>query len=526
MSSINITGEPYKVHGRIVFSDYTYIRTAGFRWNDKDGNNVAVVGDSGPYDTVFCAHDVPFGFVIKAVAGKRDSKPYTIAPKYAWEKDGIFPGSIVSDPEDGFYKMWATCRAGGILYDCFLQSRDFEEWERPKLGLVNYEGNRDNNLIVADGGLGNIFYDSSGKGGKWKWIKESTLTRDELVKYLSRWDNEWDPKANRFDVIYDTHVGNPNLLICARGGVSEDGFMWKTLEEPLVVEHTDTIVTAYYDSAIGKYIGYFRDWSTLECDPDCDNSRKGLGWMAGRRSIGRAQTDVFTHFPLSSLISEPGPELLSPSQTIYTNGHTFFPGTSQHVFMPTVWDQASDATSIYTVSSTDGINLHWLPGNPILETNSFETYDGGCIFTKGDLLELPNGDWLMPYHSSNVPHKYPRKGYCEGACGFISWPKGRMIALNVKEYGQFTTMSLAPDKSHLRVNADILRGGSLSIEVTDARGVTLPGFSFNDCDSMTGDRQWTMMTWKGGDTISFEKGSAIMLRFRISYANLFGIEFC
>lgn len=527
MSSKELCGEPYALAGRrLVFSDYTFIRTAGFGWYDGKGKNIAVVGESGPFDTRFGARDVPYGIKIKAYPGHRSEAPFSIEAEYPWEADGINPGTVIHDPEDGLYKMWGTCSGGGNTHPCFLQSQDFKSWERPVLGLVDFGGSKENNLILSNGPLGNIFYDPSGKGGKWKWIAESTMTREELDGYLRKRDGEWDPKANRFDVLYDTHVGNPNLIVCVRGGVSEDGFVWRTLEEPLVVEHSDTIVTAYYDTLLQKYVGYFRDWSTLRCASSYNGPRKGLGWMAGRRSIGRAESDTFEHFPLSELIAEPGPEILSPSETIYTNGHTILPKTgNQHVFLPAIWDQANDATSVFVATSPDGRCLHWIEGSPVFETGSFGTYDGGCLFPGGDLLELPGGDWVMFYGASNVPHKYPRKGYCASCKGLMRWPGGRMIALESKEYGQFTTMSLIPGGRHIAVNADIARGGKLIAEVCDETGRAFPGYAFADCDEAVGDLFGAFISWKGNNTLPAGEGEPVMLRFRMSYARLFYIEF-
>lgn len=509
-------GEPFELAAkRLVFTTYEFIRPARFGWYDDQGNDVSVKGTAGLWDAHFKLFDVPVGIRIVAQPAERLSQPYTVRPVKPWEQDGIELENLVFDEDDGYYKSWGTCRSKGMSYSCFFRSKDFEIWERPELGVVDFEGSRKNNLIETDGPLGNIFKDPSSAEENWKWIAEGRTTPREFDEYRAKRPRDWDPKADRGD-----------FIVAVRGGVSADGFRWKTIPEPLVIEHSDTIVTAYFDKRLGKYVGYFRRWTMPPYPSRTPGEARKLNWTAGRRSIGRAETEDFRRFPLSELIMEPGPDILGPSDTLYTNGHTLVPGApDQHLFFPTVYHQLRDNTSVAVASSVDGKILHWLPGNPILTTASFGEWDGGAIFARGHLMELPDGRWVLPYLGSNVPHKYPRKGAIKLGLGFATWRKGRLIALEAAERGQFTTFAFMPPGRRMRINTLTARGGNVLVEVTDFARKVLPGRSFNDCTPVIGDHYRTPVSWKGSEDLGVLENTPICFRFKLDQAKLFFVDF-
>jgi hypothetical protein len=537
MATTQRVGEPYRLDGkRIVFLDYRYILPASLGWYDDAGNVVSVSGNQGPWGAHFRLSERPYGVRLTARPAQRAAQPLTISPERPWESGGIHIGQLLYDDDDGYYKVWGECMVEDRTLLCYLQSRDLQQWERPDLGLVEFGGNKHNNLIDAGetGSAllhGTIFKDLSSREERWKWISEGMVNRQQFEAYLQHRPGEWDPKANRVDVPAPGNAPNSSstAYVAVRGAVSPDGFRWAAIEQPLVVEHSDTLVTAYYDTTLKKYVGYFRDWM---CDGHANSAPadRGLSWISGRRSIGRAETKDFRNFPLSETIMEPGPELLSPSDTLYTNGHGFIPGMpDQHVFFPTIWHQDSDTTSVAILSSGDGKLLHWLPGNPVLTTAPFGQWDGGCIFARGNLMELPNGDWALPYNGYNFPHKYPRKGPLQVGLGLATWPKGRLSAVEAYESGAFTTFAFMPPGDKLRVNALTMRGGSVRVEVAmlgaDTQRKTVAGRSLADCAPIIGDQFHAPVTWNGEDDLGVPERMPVCLRFQLDHASLFSIAF-
>jgi hypothetical protein len=160
-----------------------------------------------------------------------------------------------------------------------------------------------------------------------------------------------------------------------------------------------------------------------------------------------------------------------------------------------------------------------VPGGDLLETAEYGQWNGGCIWAEPNLIELPNGDWALPYSAHNVPHKYPR-GQRKGALGYAVWPKGRMVALEAPTHGQFTLMPLITPGKTLKINANTKRTGGVLVEV-----VGDPERSFGKCTRSFGDLHWTAVSWGTHADIGKKVGEPITLRLRLDKAELYGIEF-
>jgi hypothetical protein len=249
----------------------------------------------------------------------------------------------------------------------------------------------------------------------------------------------------------------------------------------------------------------------------------GDAYGIGRRAIGRAESADFRKFPLSKVVLEPGPERL-PDDVYYTNCKTTIPGTDQPVLFPAIWHTSNDSTSIEVATSDDGLNWHFLFGNPVLDTASYGEWDGGCLFAQPNLLELANGDFALPYTGYNFPHKYPR-GQWRFSTGYAIWPKGRIIALEAAQRGEFATAIILAPGTKLRLNAETKRGGSILVEVADAQGVPISGRSFDNAIATVGDQPSALVKWKANETTGIEKGKPLMLRFRLDQAKLFALMF-
>jgi hypothetical protein len=106
------------------------------------------------------------------------------------------------------------------------------------------------------------------------------------------------------------------------------------------------------------------------------------------------------------------------------------------------------------------------------------------------------------------------------------WPKGRLIALQSDDRGEFSTVTFMPPGRKLLINALTQRAGSLLIEVAGrSGGEPLPGRSFADCDPIIGDQFRKPVTWKGEADLGFEAGAAILLRFRLEKASIYCLDF-
>lgn len=515
-----VTGDPYDLRGKkIVFTNWYYVRPGSYAWKDRAGKVVTANTDAklGPWDAKFERRDVPRGIRIVAQPAQR-SGPLT-ALAHLGESKNISVRTLLDD--ESTYRLWASYGNvnGQNDHPCVFESKDGLHWKTPRLGLVAYAGNTENNLLASCPET--IFKDVGAiEAERYKGVSIERISQEEFTKFKQRRPNGWERRAERKD------AGN---FYAIRGYVSRDGLTWKQLPDPLVVEHSDTRNIAYYDPDRRKYVLYTRTYDVGPRSGRAPADVSGMSWLgdtpgAGRRSIGRSESASFREFPVSKLILVPGPEML-PSELLYTNCRTAIPGAPDHHLMfPAIWDTNGDTTKMVMASSHDGAIWNYVPGGPVLQTSNFGNWDGGAIFASPDLVEFPNGTFVLPYRGYSVPHKYPR-GQWKYQIGFALWPKGRIVALEAEEKGEFATVAIMPPGRKLRINAVTQRAGHILVEVADLQGKPLPGRTFDDVEPIQGDQYRALVNWKGSEDLGYKEGQPIVLRFRMDQANLFGLEF-
>lgn len=519
-------GEPYELLGRrLVFLNWHYVRPGSFEWRDASGAALSLKSSVPPHAAHFVRLDQPYGIRLMAQPAARHMAPLVEASEPWEEGAGVHFTTVLQD--GGMYRAWGipftySGDPPGQKHSYYLESDDGLVWKRPKLSLAEWNGSRANNLLnlsEIDGGT--VFIDPSAPASeRYKLIAEGHFSRDAVAEYRRRRPGEWDSKVR-----FREDGGAKGM----KGGVSADGLHWTLFPQPMAMEMTDTHLTGYWDPRLLRYVAYTRTWSTetrsARVQGETRAMRDDYWWKAvGRRSIGRSETADFRRFPIHETILEPGPGLL-PTDTLYTNARTCYPGAPEHHLMfPAVWHTADDSTSISLASSHDGRLWHFLPGAPVFETGPFGAFDGGCVFAHPNLVELRDGRLAMPYTGYSVPHKHPRKLW-KFAPGYMVWPKGRLVALEAEERGGFATVGLMPPGRRLRINALTRRGGSLLVEAAGLDGAPLPGRSFAEAGRVSGDHHWTPVVWNGREDLGHPEGAAVILRFRMERAQLFGLEF-
>jgi hypothetical protein len=478
-----IGGEPYELAGnRIVFANWYYIQPGDLDWRNEKGESVYVVGNESLWGAHFVGISAPRG--IRLVA----HKPNVIGPFEMPHRCILQDGPI--------YRGWTNNE--------YFESSDGIKWEK-KANLV---------LTGIPDGIYHVFLDPSAPAAeRFKAVFTDQITPEQFEAFREKRPDGWEPRAL-------LHINDTKTVACLRGAVSPDGIQWTALPDPLVVEYSDTLNTAYYDTVTHKYVLYTRYWSigphTQQRPVDIRRCWTGVG----RRAIGRSESYDFRSFPPSKLLIEPTPDML-PSEQIYTNCKTTVPGApDQHLMFPAIWNASvDDTTRIAMLSSHDGEVWHWVPGGQLLETQPFGEWNGGCIWALPNLIELPDGSWALPYLAHNIPHKYPR-GIQKGEMGYAVWPKGRLVAVEALDRGEFTLIPIMPPGRKLKINAVTKRAGGIRVEVAG-----IDGRSFADCTPIVGDHFWTTVTWGDQADLGFKAGDPITLRFELNMGAIYGLEF-
>ncbi len=480
-----VQGAPYELAGnRVVFTNWYYIQPGDVAWVDSQGKYLDYTTANTPLlEARHVGVSAPHGIRISA------EKPHVVGPLSRPGRMTLRDGNV--------YKAW-TARD-------YFESPDAIHWEKRAALTLD--------APISDG-IHHVFIDRDAPSDeRYKAVWVGTINRARFDALRAKRPDCWEPRA-----IFA--LGERDEITCLRGSVSPDGIHWTTLPDPLVVEYCDTLNTAYYDRALREYVIYTRYWSVGPCAgtgrPDIRNNWTGVG----RRAIGRTASSDFRQFKPSEMILEPTPDML-PSEQLYTNCHTTIPGApDQHLMFPAIWNASVDDTTRLAMAASHDCKLwHWVPGGDLLHTGPFGRWDGGCVWLTPDLVELPNGDWALPYIGHNVPHKYPR-GQRSGGEGYAVWPKGRLVALEADDHGEFTMMTVIPPGKKLRVNALTQRTGWIKIEA-----LGLAGHGMADCKAIVGDQHWAEVTWKNAGDLGIEKDQPVTLRLEMKQAKLYGLQF-
>ena len=507
--------------GPHLFTDWRHILAAevsgGFTWVMREtGEPVRVIDEhgeytTGPIDAVMVPYDVPEGIRISVCKAERsDPVPHHEPPGQVRHSQGCYRTWYRPIPLGAPY---SSLLEGGVFH---AESDDGYSWKNRRECTFDTADCPD---VEARGPFPGIFEDPSAPDSeRFKMVFQGRSTRPEFARhrqevlheFIQNYPEGIDPTALSFD----GPDGTPLIQIARYGAVSPDGLHWRVLRQPLMIIYSDAENVVYYDTNRQSYLWFLK-----------------TQWYDGRRSIGRAETRDFRHWPLADTIIHPGADL-HPSDDWYTNSKTLYPGTTDHHFLfPALYHHADDSSDIHAFSSVDTVSWTRIPGGPILPADDPRSWDAGFVTASVDLVPLPGGKVGLPYGGARYPHKYPRNRHTWDAMkrAYALWPKERITAVIADEAGRFTTLPLLFDGRRLRLNYRTTQGGEIRVEAAESRrsgghSKVLPGRSFADCVPLAGDETDRTVAWKNGEDLGHRDGQPVTLRFRMRSASLFAFE--
>ena len=508
--------------GTDLFTDWRYILAAdvwgGFLWVSRDTGEeipVRVRDEKGefstePVDAVMDPYDIPEGIRISVCKAQRSEPvPHYEPPGQIMYSEGSYRTWYCPDP------AWMTSTepfAGGVVH---AVSDDGFTWQNGQECTFDWSDCPD---VEARGGVPGIFMDPTcEKAERFKMVFQGSSVRPEsaehrrkvLGEFMEKHEAGIDPTGLSFK---DGEV--PVIRLARYGAVSPDGFQWKVLRLPLMIIHSDGQNVVYYDTNRESYIWFLK-----------------TQWYDGRRSIGRSETTDFRNWPLAETVIHPGPDL-HPSDDLYTNSKTLYPGTRDHHYLfPGLYHHADDSSEICAYAGVDTMSWTRIPGGSILEPAEPWSWDAGFKTAGVDLVPLRGDKVALPYHGSRFPHKYPRNRNTleQMKKAYALWPGERISSLIADESGRFATLPLKFDGRRLRLNFRTRQGGEIRVEAAESRPYggaarPLPCRSFADCLPLVGDEMDGIVAWKSGDDLGHRDGQAVTLRFRMRAASLFAFE--
>lgn len=486
---------PAPVRRRILFTDWRDIQCGTVQWHTPAGDVLPLRHPPEPQvGLVATPRAVPYGIRLQAQPATKSG------PVDDWKGWG----RIIFDADQGCYRTWyleingSSKLGSGSTADltqpdsvviCCSESADGFDWRETGRARLHVPGQGSFDGVT-------FFLDPIAPPAERVKLVYCAQPPDDMAEALFA---EYVQRPARYQ--------DPRIMThsraCLFAATSPDGVEWTPHPEPLMMHHSDTDTSVYWDAALAKYVLYTRMF------------------RHDRRWIGRAESDDFWHWgPIEPII---WPRLDDPPDyDYYLNGRTAYPGLPDcHLMFPMLYHRFTERSEIRLYSSADGLAWNELPGGPVIEPGPPGSWDAEFLGSGKDLVPFGAGRVAVPYSGTPYPHKYPRWPSVFDAWqqGWAWWPEGRLCGLVADRVGEFWTLPMVPGGRELRLNLRTHRAGCLQVEVVKTDGRTL-----DNCDPIKGDGLAVPVSWRGETDLRAAAGEPVTLRFRLQAAELYGLE--
>lgn len=423
----------------------------------------------------------------RAIHACRKLPKPVLESEFPWEGDDgdsrvYLYGTVLRDAESGEFRMWYN----RLSRELFATSKDGIHWERPRLGLVDLGGSRENNIVMIK------FHSPS-------FILDS---------------RETDP-AKRYKMLGS--MGSKGYGVA----FSADGLRWHPYPVNPVLRGSDTCTLAQ-DPRTQEFLAFHKIHASHR-----GHSRR-LVWLAASRDM---QT-----------WSEPrlvmAPDEIDDAQTRADGGlwsefynMSAFPRGGQFLGLVTHFryrgkppeegpgqSPADGPIDVQLVHSRDGREWRRLAERVPVIPNGPHDYDAGCILGVANQPVIVGDEMWIYYTAINTTHggSLPKKKI---TIARAAWRLDGFVSLDAgDEQGVVETIPLQPAGDRLAVNADASKG-ELRVEVLDASGKPIAGYEAESCVPITEDSVRRPVRWKEKDQLP--AGKPIRLRFLMRNAQLF-----
>ncbi|MCX5658649.1 MAG: hypothetical protein NTW19_02875 [Planctomycetota bacterium] len=392
---------------------------------------------------------------------------------------------------------------------CVAESPDGIHWTRPALDLLRTA----------------VF---PGNNGVWLGVGDNLKGLHGFSPFLDT--NPACPPEQRFKAVGGTE-GWP--IEGLWGMTSPDGFRWSLLGDKALITAGafDSHNLVFWDALRGQYRAYVRDFN-----PD-------------GRGIRTATSDDFVNWTEPQWLDYPGAE----REQLYTNNvqpyprapHLFVGFPARYVERP--WSPSIEAlpelehrrkrakinerfgaslTDSVFMSSRDGKSFRrWGEAfiRPGLRAEGNWTYGDnymawGMIPTPSD---LPGGGMELSFYASE--HYW--RGKSTAVRRFTLRMDGFVSVNAPLRGGRLVTKPLLFAGSRLALNLSASAAGSVRVEILDAQGKSIEGFTADDAYETLGDGLAQVVQWKGGPSVARLAGQPIRLAMTIRDADVYAFQF-
>lgn len=431
-----------------------------------------------------------------------------------WE--GRFSGYLTVIRDDEIYRLYyrgkPTASQDGGLNEvtCYAESPDGIHWSKPRLGLVEIQGRRDNNVIL---------------GSKEAPAPHNFTPFLDTRPGVSR-SERYKALGGLFDM--KDHLSSGGLIAY----VSEDGIRWSRWRpEPVIGQshrrsrYVDTTPSpAFWSESEGRYVCYLREWI---------GERTREGWPGTVRWIGRATSPDFADW------TSVEPVHMEPVEHIYTNQlHPYFRAPHLYVgvaarFMP--------GRRVLTAEEAERIQVHPSYFNDCSDAVLLTSRGKGVIDRVFREAFIPPGigpqNWVSRsnYPALNIVQTGPSE-----MSVYLNQNYGQPTS-HVRRYslrldgfssvrapydgGELLTRPLLFSGRRLLLNYATSAAGGIRVEIQGSQNRPLPGYALEDSRELIGNEIERVVSWAAKQDIEAPLGEPVRLRFVMQDADLFSFRF-
>jgi len=427
---------------------------------------------------------------------KEKSNPLFVEDR-PWEPryDNMYP-NVIYDEEENLYKCWycpfivdqrttethpdrrkpsltpymdarPAGREEALLY---ATSKDGINWTKPNLGIVNFNGNSNNNIVSR--GL-------SGAG----------VIKDELEKLPGR----------RYKAFYCSNSGYKMRY-------SSDGLNWGDEVALPGVGESDCHANMIWSPELKKYVGILRHYDPIP--------------VTGNRKIARTESIDSVTWTKSETIIEGTPQDQLHDMVIFRDGGVYL-GLLGCMNYPSKETRNGVRQHIELAWSPDSYKWHRInPGAPFISNSKSNNneygkmpYDWGCVFPSAPVFV---DDEIRIYYGASDWYFFDWR---KGGLALATLDKNRWAgyeAINDIEPAVVTTAPLKLD-NNIYITADVGKGGLIVVNVLDQKGeilVSSEGIK-NSC---------TEYKLNFGPQYNILKGSNCRIQFIINRAKIYSFR--
>ena len=443
-----------------------------------------------------------------------------------WDRDDEMFGNsnVIYDEEEKLFKMWYSVTGKenpndvGVIVEvptkiAYATSTDGIRWERPKLGIVEVNGSRENNYLTGAMGIYgfSIIKDPSDIPSRQYKMIFSILGRE------ARWA--------------EFHV--PLCL-----AYSADGIHWDRPPHvnPVIRGISDGCFSLYYDPDRRKYVLLARRVPNLPRDISQYESYDLVNWEdKGRVIVAGDQYDPPEMYNLYYL----APFRYEDFYFGLINSMYTLPGAESYESFNQSPDYPDDTLGHLDIQLA--YTRHGQPWSrprhraPVVPYGKAGALDDGAIYPAENPI-VRDGDTWIYYCARRDLHCWWRMWELEktmtqrdmACCMLAKMPEDHWVSLDAdRTEGSIICKPWGPPHE-IFVNADA-QDGSVEAELVTPYGEVVPDYSRRDCIPVTNNGKSQPVKWKHGNspwqTIAKDHAGGLLAKFYVKNAKFYSYTF-